>query len=410
MNSFVKYFVVGLSIRVATIIYGEWHDEHWQVPFTDVDYKVFSDAARYVEEGSSPYRRHTYRYPPVLAWLLVPNSWVHPAWGKLLFSLADICTAALIHFVVKAQGFSESISLKCSAVWLLNPLAIIIAARGNSDSIIGLTVLLSVFFLLKNRPSLTGLFLAMAIHIRLYPIVFSLPIYLSLRSKEHLEELPSGSSKFQRILNYAKRLSRLMYPNRNQFTLIVSCVTFLTALTWFCYFLYGQEFLEESLLYHLKRKDTRHNFSVYFYLLYLRPNQPSGLIFLPQMILLLFFSFTFGKKSSILFCLFAQTFTMVSYNPVLTSQYLIWYLSLLPPNLPCFKLSLRQAAILTSWWLFSQLAWLVPAYLLEFRGRDTFLYIWFQGIGIFCANLAVLVRLIKGYSVKGENFASLKQD
>ena len=44
----------------------------FQVNFTDIDYKVFSEGATYVSQGKSPYLSPTYRYSPFLAWILVP--------------------------------------------------------------------------------------------------------------------------------------------------------------------------------------------------------------------------------------------------------------------------------------------------------------------------------------------------
>lgn len=84
--------LLGLSalVRVILIIYGEWQDSHMEVRYTDVDYLVFSDAASLVASGQSPYKRTTYRYSPLLAFLLVPNSIIHHSWGKFLFSASGV--------------------------------------------------------------------------------------------------------------------------------------------------------------------------------------------------------------------------------------------------------------------------------------------------------------------------------
>jgi phosphatidylinositol glycan class M len=38
--------VVSAVLRITLILYSEWHDAHSVVKYTDVDYWVFSDAAR----------------------------------------------------------------------------------------------------------------------------------------------------------------------------------------------------------------------------------------------------------------------------------------------------------------------------------------------------------------------------
>ena len=53
-------------IRLLLICYGRIQDYLFDVKFTDIDYRVFSDAAKYVSEGKSPFDRATYRYTPFL--------------------------------------------------------------------------------------------------------------------------------------------------------------------------------------------------------------------------------------------------------------------------------------------------------------------------------------------------------
>ena len=128
--SFTTILVVSSLLRVALIVYSEWHDAHSVVKYTDVDYRVFSDAARFVlcpsaeniaggplagyfnvgryadfallqicapHTAFSPYTRATYRYTPLLAVLLAPNEWLHPSFGKFLFALCDILAGVLMY-------------------------------------------------------------------------------------------------------------------------------------------------------------------------------------------------------------------------------------------------------------------------------------------------------------------------
>lgn len=84
---------LGIASRVVLLIYGDLQDRLSTVKYTDIDYKVFTDAAAFIVQGLSPYLRSTYRYSPLLAWTLLPNILVHPAWGKVLFCAADILAA-----------------------------------------------------------------------------------------------------------------------------------------------------------------------------------------------------------------------------------------------------------------------------------------------------------------------------
>ena len=48
-------------------------------------------------------------------------------------------------------------------------------------------------------------------------------------------------------------------------------------------------------------------------------------------------------------------------------------------------------------WGFAQSSWLLPAYMLEFKGNNTFLFIWLEGLAFFCANVGILAKMIRRY-------------
>ena len=84
-------------------LYFHSQDSISEVKFTDVDYRVFTDAARHIYQDGSPYDRHTYRYTPLLAWMLIPNINFTPLFGKFLFSAFDIIAAHLIYSYVRVS-------------------------------------------------------------------------------------------------------------------------------------------------------------------------------------------------------------------------------------------------------------------------------------------------------------------
>jgi len=376
-----SHLYAGFAFRMAMVFYGDYQDRNFEVKFTDVDYRVFTDASRHVLNGESPYDRHTYRYTPILAWLLVPNLVFSPLFGKILFCLSDVLISLLIYMYVLDESHSKKWAKRCSWLWLYNPLVMAISARGNADTLVVLLVLATMFLFKEGVFFLTGFCLGLAIHFKIYPIIFSLPLYLSLSERTGL--------------------SNLFVINLSRFRLVSGTVLTLLLLTAICYMMYGMPFVEEAYLHHISRRDTRHNFSVYFYMLYLTTEDDDiGLnliTFLPQVILLLAVVKKFANFADIPMCILCQTFIFVVYNKVCTSQYFLWYLAPLALVLPRLRLSKTEGLVLTLLWGFTKASWLLPAYFLEFKGYNTFQFIWIESLAFFCANVGIMSKCVRKY-------------
>ncbi|KAL1124560.1 hypothetical protein AAG570_001184 [Ranatra chinensis] len=372
-------------IRCVFILYGAIQDCIAEVPFTDVDYRVFTDSARHVLEGKSPYMRHTYRYSPLVALILLPNVILHPVLGKILFSVFDIFIGFIIYKILMIDRLDKNTAAFYSCFWLYNPLSIVISTRGNADSLSALLVLWTLLEYKSKRYVQVGVIHGLAIHLRIYPIVFSLPLYICIGHSSN------------------NKLFQLFYPNKKRLSLIISCVMTLLLLTTLFYLKYGKLFIDESIMFHIRRSDIRHNYSVYFYIQYLgsgsSPTQSlKFFMLLPQIVLFLAFSLAYRNPRHLPFCEFCLAFVLVSYNSVLTCQYFVWYLCLLPLCLPHLSFTFLEALFVSLVWFVSQIVWLLPAYLLEFKSVNTFTWIWVQGLVFFGANIFVLSRLVKNYN------------
>jgi len=76
-------------------------DYYFGIKYTDIDYGVYTDAALIVSEGGTPYDRHTYRYTPLLAYMMLPNIYYYKSFGKILFILSDILCGLLLSKILK---------------------------------------------------------------------------------------------------------------------------------------------------------------------------------------------------------------------------------------------------------------------------------------------------------------------
>ncbi|KAF3895614.1 GPI mannosyltransferase 1 [Trichophyton interdigitale] len=433
------YLVFGAAIllRVVLLFYGLYQDSHSPMKYTDIDYYVFTDAAKFVSEGQSPYDRATYRYTPLLAWILLPTTWtglggqqVWFSFGKALFAVSDIIAGWLILHVLRShQRMDMQRALKFSSIWLLNPMVATISTRGSSEGFLCVMIMALLWAVLEKRTILAGVLLGFGVHFKIYPFIYGPSIIWFLEDEEN--DSFNGSKGFT-LGNLTDYVCRLVTPQR--IILGLTSLVVFAGLNVAMYMLYGTPFLQHTYLHHVTRVDHRHNFSPYNMLLYLSSSEISqgipgnnfeSLAFLPQLGLSAILIPLALAKRDLAGSMLSQTFAFVTFNKVCTSQYFLWYLVFLPLYLPYSSLIKQPLFGITvaALWAGAQALWLHQGFQLEFLGVSTFvpgLYlsslaffminIWI--LGIIISDIKNLPRAGKSEKGKGNNRspAAVKKD
>jgi phosphatidylinositol glycan class M len=92
----------GFIIRVALIFFLSTYENIYDqgMVLTDIDYKVYSDSTLY----DSPYDRHTYRYSPIISYLMRFNYTVHESIGKVFFAVFDVVAMIFLYAILSRGG------------------------------------------------------------------------------------------------------------------------------------------------------------------------------------------------------------------------------------------------------------------------------------------------------------------
>ena len=402
----VPLLLASTVLRLLFLLYGFFQDSYSPVKYTDIDYLVFTDAARYVDAGLSPYRRETYRYTPLLAWILVPTSWGGwwSVWGKAVFAASDLVAGALIAKALQEQGLSQQRAWKYASIWLLNPMVATISTRGSSEGLLGAMVAGLIYCYAKRWITLTGAVLGLAAHFKIYPFIYGVPILWTLPATI----MPHGG----RSMLY----SAINFPSRSRVIFLFTSLLTLGILNGLCYYTYGPSFLRHTYLHHLSRVDHRHNFSPYNTLLHLSSSlgsatsandtpQAASLAFAPQLLLsTVILPLTLAKEAGrVPAIMFAQTLAFTTLNKVVTSQYFLWYLVVLPFYLPHSSLlrTPSKGVVVLGAWVGAQAWYLFQAYAVEWQGKSRFVSLgglWGASLGFLAVNMWALGVVVEDIS------------
>ncbi|WVW82975.1 hypothetical protein I302_104991 [Kwoniella bestiolae CBS 10118] len=403
-------------IQLGLLLYAQHVDSHPEryggLKYTDVDWRVISDGTRLIFDPDEdvekiakgwlvrtlglkigdPYERSTFRYTPLLPLLISPTL-VHPLLGKSILVIASLLTSNLL------LSLSGKATWLVHSIWTLNPLILNINTRGSPESIICLLVVLTLYHLKRGNLKQAAVWLGISASWKIYPVIYVPAIWSYLA-------MTRGYGWF------GKRI--WIFGGVVGGTMVV-----INGLLWS---IWGRPFIHHTYLYHLTRLDHRHNFSPYFYPIYLSffpspaAQSPSTAIFglmqrtlrhpltsfLPQNTLVLLCGFAL-HPTSLEFTMFVQTTVFVVFNKVCTSQYFMWFIPFLPLIIPQLHLSRTKTITIITLWIAGQAAWLGMAYQLELLARQVYLPVWMAGLGLFGISIWVVGEILDGYHTSGES-------
>jgi hypothetical protein len=185
-------------------------------------------------------------YSPVLAALLTPNVLLGEWWGKALFAACDCAVGVMIMRLLRRHP----LQLPLACTWLLNPIVVNVSTRGNAEGFVAVWAVASLYAFERRRYNAAAVLLGIAAHIKIYPVVYGVPMALFLlRAQQSPDFAPkdfvqrAGSAAAFGASACAQFVCRSLSARDPR---TVAAATFI-AITSLCYAVYGYAFLFEVL-------------------------------------------------------------------------------------------------------------------------------------------------------------------
>lgn len=116
---------------------------------------------------------------------------------KIPFLISDIAIAFLLYKIVEELTNNKGLAEKAALIWFLNPFVIWISAVwGMWDTLPALFSLAAFYFLLKRRISFSAVCLSFGVALKLYPVLFLVPIGIYIFKSTSLESKFKSTLKF----------------------------------------------------------------------------------------------------------------------------------------------------------------------------------------------------------------------
>ena len=103
--------------------------------------------------------------------------------GKILFSLFDLFCGFLIYRIFRYQRMKAETATFYASFWILNPFVMFISTRGSADTIVCFLVYCTLYFLQTGWIGCSAFVYGLAIHFKLFPVIYALIFFLYVRSQ-----------------------------------------------------------------------------------------------------------------------------------------------------------------------------------------------------------------------------------